>query len=97
MVGLVASVGLEQVEFAGFRLHNLHNLAESVAVGCRTFQLDGYVARQHRTQFQVDVTERTVGVAAPNQFVAGIDFKRIRALTPSGELDAQVVDFGRTL
>ena len=40
----------------------------------------------------MDVSETALGVAAPYQRVARIDFQRIRALAPTCQLDADVVD-----
>ena len=41
---------------------------------------------------QVYVAEAAVGVPTPDELVSGINLKRVGALTPSCQLDANIVD-----
>ena len=92
VAGLVTIFGLEEVEFACFGFHHLHDLSESIALLGGSFQADGNLIGQNGVlNVQMDVAKALFGIAFPDELLACKDFNGVAALAPTGKFHADVI------
>ncbi len=85
--------GFEQIQLASDRLSQLRYSSKSILILTGTFQTDGNFVGLHTLgRCQMDISQTTFCLTAPDKLFASIHLYRITAQTPTGQLQANIIN-----
>ena len=85
--------GFEQIQLASDRLSQLRYSSKSILILTGTFQTDGNFVGLHTLGgCQMDITQTTFCLTAPDKLFASIHLYRITTQTPTGQLQANIIN-----